>query len=198
MTLTNTTLIIITSCLVANGGGQITDTVPEIAFMNGLARIEREYISSLRKASEKAATIQVFRITPRFGELGPFNEVQPEGFEISSGGKAGVYPVLKASEVIDDKNLIQIWARAVLPEENLPVSLCTPSLGYAVRFTDANGEKIYASTICLECHIAPINFPRYSGIIGVSVETIGKLLELSGFKAEIHIPMNKGEIGNPH
>jgi hypothetical protein len=176
--------LLLSSTLMLRADPPIDGSSPASVFYEDLAKAEAKYLTSMRARAQKANSMQIFRISPRFSEVNAFVE-RANGFETTLKGEMVVYPIIKSSTVNRDLNMISRWAIAVLPEERLPLTLCEPSYGYAVRFFDAQGDVIYECTICLKCSIASMEFPRYPSQIGVNIDTIKELLKLSGFEPEV-------------
>ena len=158
---------------------------PDTAFRNGLRVLERRYVTSMRELAENAQKIRIVCIGDEIEDSDPFADY-PTGkfFQIQEGGRQRIFKVTASFELAGDLKPIRRWAGAVLPVESHPFAVCVPTPGFAVRFFDGRGRSIYASTICMKCQSSALEFPRYSGRIGIDITEVRKLIRMAGLDGE--------------
>ena len=158
---------------------------PSTKFYKALDKLEDDYIAGMRTLAEKAAEARIYQIDPNPSEADLLRAYpENEFFVFSTTGGKSVYHVQKTSDAEKDPEKIVAWARAVLPPEDHALAMCVPTPGFAIRFLNGDGSTIYETTICLECHSAAMEFPRYSARIGIDVERMKNLLKDQGFNFE--------------
>ena len=177
-------LLILGTCALAAEEHEM-DRHPTAKFHKALDKLEDDYITGMRMLAEKAAEARIYQIDPNPSEADLLRDYpENEFFVFSTTGGKSVYQVQKTSDPEEDPEKIVAWARAVLPPEDHALDMCVPTPGFAIRFLNSDGSTIYQTTICLECHSAAMEFPRYSGRIGIDVERMKNLLKDQGFNPE--------------
>jgi hypothetical protein len=158
---------------------------PNTVFRLALRKIEQDFVNGMRQNAAKAVAVQLYQIGEMRSDWSPFSWA-PEGtiFTIQEDGDERAYTVLKAENAIIKKEVIQMWAETVLPEQSHPFAICMPTPGFAIRFLNSSGETIHATTICIKCQSAAVEFPRYSGRIGFDPKAMERLLKEAGFSSD--------------
>ena len=155
------------------------DTAAEVEFFSSLQEIEAKYVKSIRNSLTKAIRVEIYRIDPEFKTNNdPFGK-DTSNFRIRGRDDEIEYEILKRFESLEKPDQILVWSELILPREELAFAMCVPHPGFAIRFFGAGDAILYETTICLKCHSATMNYPKYESRIGIDAPKItGLLLEM--------------------